>query len=127
MDYYNLVLSWEEGERISTRIYDLSTILDAVETKTPMRGVIATRPFDLQAPDVLKTITDIQVRGQYAKGAVKFMLLGSMDGIHYYVIGTKRGKSWKLFRLVILADLEPTERVSWVDIEYETKFTNRLR
>lgn len=127
LDYYNLVLSWEEGERISTRIYDLSTILDAVETKTPMRGVIATRPFDLQAPDVLKTITDIQVRGQYAKGAVKFMLLGSMDGIHYYVIGTKRGKSWKLFRLVILADLEPTERVSWVDIEYETKFTNRLR
>ena len=127
LDYYHLVLSWEEGERISTRIYDLSTILDAVETKTPMRGVIATRPFDLQAPDVLKTITDIQIRGQYAKGAVKFMLLGSMDGIHYYVIGTKRGKAWKLFRLVILADLEPTERVSWVDIEYETKFTNRLR
>lgn len=111
----------------STRIYDLATILDAQASQIPMRGIIATRPFDLGEPDMLKTITDIQIRGQYQKGAVKFMLLGSMDGIHFYVIGSKRGKSWKLFRLVILADLEPTERISWVDIEYETKFTNRLR
>lgn len=116
----------EEGKVSSTRIYNLSTPLD-VESQTPTKGIIVTRPFDLEAPDVLKTITDIKIRGQYARGAVKFMLLGSMDGVNFYVIGTKRGKAWKLFRLIILADLDPTERVSWVDVIFEERFTNRLR
>lgn len=110
-----------------TRIYDLSTILDAAESKTPVRGVIATRPFDLGEPDVFKTIRDVRVRGQFPKGAVKFILLGSNDGINFSVINTLRGKSWKLFRLIILADLDPTDRISWVDIGYETRFTNKLR
>lgn len=107
-------------------VYNLSTPLD-IESQMSVKGIIATRPFDLGAPDVLKTITDIKVRGNYTRGAVKFMLLGSMDGINFYVIGTKRGKAWKLFRLIILADLLPTERISWVDVEYEEKFVNRLR
>lgn len=115
-----------EGEG-HTKVYDLSTILDAADSRIPTRGVIATRPFDLGAPDVLKTITDIKIRGPYAKGGTRFMLLGSMDGVNFYVIGTKRGKAWKLFRLIILANIEPTERISWVDVIYEEKFTNRLR
>lgn len=129
MDTYHVVTQFEEREEEGafTRIYDLSTILDAADSRIPTRGVIATRPFNLDAPDVLKTITDIKIRGQYARGAVKYILLGSMDGINFYVIGTKRGKAWKMFRLIILADLDPTERISWVDVVYEEKFTNRLR
>lgn len=118
-------------ERIETmecaRIYDLSTLLDAQESMTPTRGIVATRPFDLGEPDILKTITDIRVRGQFPKGAVKFILLGSNDGINFYALSTLRGKSWKLFRMILLADLAPTDRISWVDVQYETKFTNRLR
>lgn len=129
MDYYNVATDYEETDSTSsfTRIYDLSTILDAAESRIPTRGVIVTRPFDLGAPDVLKTITDIRIRGPYAKGGTRFMLLGSMDGVNFYVIGTKRGKAWKMFRLIILANIEPTERISWVDVIYEEKFTNRLR
>lgn len=129
MDYYHVATEFEERkeEEFFTRIYDLSTILDAADSRIPTRGVIATRPFDLGAPDVLKTITDIKIRGPYAKGGTRFMLLGSMDGVNFYVIGTKRGKAWKLFRLIILANIEPTERISWVDVIYEEKFTNRLR
>lgn len=110
-----------------TRFYDLSTLLDAQESGVPARGIIATRPFDLGEPDILKTITDIRIRGQFPKGAVKFILLGSNDGINFYTLSTLRGKSWKLFRMIILADLAPTDRISWVDIMYDTKFTNRLR
>ena len=110
-----------------TRVYDLSTLLDAQESGVPARGIIATRPFDLGEPDILKTITDIRIRGQFPKGAVKFILLGSNDGINFYTLSTLRGKSWKLFRMIILADLAPTDRISWVDIMYDTKFTNRLR
>lgn len=129
MDYYYVLTEFEERkeEEYFTRIYDLSTILDEVESKIPAKGIIATRPFDLGEPDILKTITDIRIRGQFPKGAVKFILLGSNDGINFATVSTLRGRAWKLFRMVILADLAPTERISWVDIMYDTKFTNRLR
>ena len=111
-----------------TKIYDLSTLLDVADTtKKTAKILVATRPFDLEEPDVYKTITAIRVRGQYAAGAVNFILQGSHDGINFYTVNTLRGKSWKLFRLIILANLSPTERISWVDVEYETRFTNKLR
>lgn len=128
MDYYHVATIFVDKDESGqmTRIYNLSTPLD-VEAQTPTKGIIVTRPFDLQAPDVLKTITDLRVRGQYERRAVKFILLASMDGIHFHVINTRRGKAWKMFRLIILADLKPTERISWIDVEYEERFTNRLR
>lgn len=94
-----LIQGEEDGK---TRIYDLSTILDAAESQTPMRGVIATRPFDLGEPDVFKTITDVRIRGQFPRGAAKFILLGSNDGVNFTTISTLRGRSWKLFRMIIL-------------------------
>lgn len=120
-------VTFKEEEKTISRVYNLSTILDAAESKTPTKGVIATRPLNLGEPDVFKTITDIRVRGQYPKGAVKFILLGSNDGVTFYTINTLRGKAWKLFRIIILADLQPTDRISWIDVQYETKFTNKLR
>lgn len=108
-------------------LYDLSTHLDTSLEQQTEKGIIATRPFDMNEPDVLKTITDLRVRGQFAKGAVKFILQGSNDGIHFYTISTLRGKSWKMFRLIILADLAPTERISWVDVMYDSRFGNKLR
>lgn len=107
-------------------LLDLSISHD-IQNTTPKKGIIATRPFDLDEPDVFKTITDVRVRGQFPKGAVRFILLGSNDGINFYTISTLRGKSWKLFRIIILADLDPTDRISWIDVQYETRFTNRLR
>ena len=58
---------------------------------------------------------------------VAYMLLASQDGINYKRIGSLRGKSWKMFRIVILASLKPYERISWIDFEYESRFKNRLR
>lgn len=118
-----VVASTENG----SRVIDLSTHLDVSAEQRTEKMILATRPFDLAEPDVFKTIRDVRVRGQFPKGAVKFILLGSNDGINFSVINTLRGKSWKLFRLIILADLDATDRISWVDIGYETRFTNRLR
>ena len=127
LDTYHVATDLKWVTKDATRIYDLSTLLDAQESRTPTRGIIATRPFDLNEPDVLKTITDIRIRGQFPRGAVKFILLGSNDGINFATVSSLRGRAWKLFRMVILADLAPTERISWVDIMYDTKFTNKLR
>lgn len=127
MEYYYVNTTFTNSIKQVSCVYNLSTILDAQESKTPIQGVIATRPLDLDEPDVFKTITDVRIRGQFRKGAVKFILLGSNDGVTFSAISTLRGKAWKLFRIIILADLQPTERISWIDVQYETRFTNRLR
>ena len=124
---YRVSIEQREESILASRIYNFSTVLDTENTQPVGKGVIATRPFDLGEPDVFKTITDIRIRGQFPKGAVKFILLGSNDGINFATVSTLRGRAWKLFRMVILADLAPTERISWVDIMYDTKFTNKLR
>lgn len=124
---YRVSIEQREESILATRIYNFSTVLDTENTQPVGKGIIATRPFDLGEPDVFKTITDIRIRGQFPKGAVKFILLGSNDGINFATVSTLRGRAWKLFRMVILADLAPTERISWVDIMYDTKFTNKLR
>ena len=118
---------YERAHTETTCVYDLSTVLDASRSQQTAKGVMITRPFDLGHPDVLKSITDVRVRGEFRRSAVKFILMGSNDGINWATLGTLRGKSWKLFRIAILADLEPTERITWVDIGFETRFTNRLR
>lgn len=121
--YYSL----EYEDIYRPKVYSLSTVLDASRNQDTAKGIIITRPFDLDEPDVYKTIADVRIRGQFPRGAVKFILLGSNDGINYCTISTLRGKSWKLFRMVILADLAPTERISWVDIQYEPRYNNKLR
>lgn len=108
-------------------VLDFSTHLNVSFSQDTAKGIIITRPFDLGEPDVYKTIKAVKIRGDYDKGNVKYFIQGSDDGRTFYNLTSLRGKSWKMFRLFILADLEPTERISWVDIEYETRFKNRLR
>lgn len=108
-------------------IQDYSTTYDGTEDLQTLKSVIITRPLDLGYPDVRKKISDLRVRGQFPKGAVKFILEGSDDGYTFYTLSSLRGKSWKLFRLTLLCDLGPDDRVSWVDVQFETRFTNKLR
>lgn len=114
-----------------TKIYSLSTVLDAkADPENPQKvakGILITRPFDLGMPDVYKSITSIKIRGDFDKGNVKYILQGSDDGRTFYTLSSLRGKSWKMFRIFILADLEPTERISWIDIDFEPRYQNKLR
>lgn len=120
------IISFEDNVGYA-RVYDLSTILSPDISQETAKGVLITRPFDLGEPDVYKTLKAIKIRGEYDKGNVKYFVQGSDDGKTFYNLTSLRGKSWKMFRLFILADLEPTERISWVDIEYDSRFKNRLR
>ncbi len=121
-----------DEEVSETIVLDFSTPLD-VTSEDERRCIIATRPFDLEEPDVLKTINHLKIRGQYErydsnnKPRVSYMLFGSQDGNTFHRLTSLRGKSWKLFRVIILATLKPTERISWIDVDYEHRFNNRLR
>lgn len=110
----------------SRYIWDLSSKLD-VTSSTSIRGVIVTRPFDLGSPDVRKVINDIRIRGYFNRKDVRYILLGSMDGIHWGVLPSLHGGSYKWFRVILLTSLAPIERVSWIDIDYDTRFQNKLR
>lgn len=109
-----------------TKILNLSTAFDTDKVQ-PLKGIIVTRPFDLEEPDIRKAIRSIRIRGNFNRNDVKYILQASMDGIHWGVLPSLRAGSFKLFRLVLLCDLEAYERISYIDIDYETRFTNRLR
>ncbi len=122
-------VSHNEFYDYKTKMLDYSTFLEdwSDSAAEPMLGVQISRPFDLDESDIRKVIKSVRVRGQYNKGDVKYMLLGSMDGINYRLMHSLRGSSFKLFRIVLLTSLTPHERLSWLDVDYETRFTNRLR
>lgn len=114
------------------KVINLSVVLDHSEAEgsedsAMETSLIVTRPFDLDAPDVRKVIKDIRIRGQFNREDVKYILLGSFDGINWKRLTSLRGGSFKLFRMVIVANLSPNERISWIDVDYDTRFTNRLR
>jgi len=121
----------EQPRITSSTLLDYSTVLDDADvlsdSASPVKGIIVTRPFDLGEPDIRKTIRSIRIRGQYNRGDVKYILCGSMDGIHWKRLTSLRGGSFNLFRLVILTSLSPTERVTWVDVDYESRFNDKLR
>lgn len=108
-------------------VYRLSTMFDAEGTGS-QAGVIITRPLDLGEPDVRKAIKSIRIRGQFNyRTDTQYILLGSFDGYNWNILKSLRGGSYKLFRLIILCNLSPNERITWVDVDYETRFNNRLR
>ena len=122
-----------------TTFLDSSTLL-ADSAANRVDGLIITRPFDLGEPDIRKTITDIRIRGKFNREDVKYILLGSFDGNdaintnvsptrrdHWEIMNSLRGGSYKLFRLVLITHLTPMERISWVDVEFETRMANKLR
>jgi len=118
-------------------VLDFSTVLDDAsilydeptsgDTRYPIYGIIATRPFDLGEPDVRKSISSIRIRGKYNRADVQYVLLGSFDDIHWQRITSLHGSSYKLFRMVLLTKLNAMERITWIDVEYESRMTNKLR
>ena len=111
---------------LNGKIYDWSVRPD-FNSIISRKGWILTRPFDLEAPDIRKSINSIRIRGVFNKTDVKYILLGSMNGIDWQRLTSLRGGSYKSFRLLILTDLAPGERLSWIDIDFETRFGNKLR
>lgn len=123
------------GEGGSSRLFDFSTHLDASleddsdpdNDQPVLPGIIETRAFGLDADDTYKVIRRIRIRGEYTKGRVKYVLLASHDGRDFRVIHSFRGPSWKYYKLVVLSQLRPTERISFAEIDYDVKFTDRIR
>lgn len=94
---------------------------------TALPGVIYSRDLAIDSADIYKTISRLKVRGRYANGHVKWQLQGSNDGVNYTTIHSLRGPSWKWFRIAIVSLLEPNERISYIELDYTPKFTDKIR
>lgn len=111
----------------SFSVIDFTTRFDVSEHPERL-AVVVSRTFDLGAPDVRKEIRSIRIRGDYPMSSVaRYMLLGSMDGRYFKNLTSLRNGSWKFYKLVLLLKLRPAARVSWVDVEYDERFRNKLR
>lgn len=111
-------------------LYNLSVTYNpsASSPQGTLPGVVVTRAMDFDLPDVRKTLKDVRIRGNYARGKVKYLLEGSFDGISWKRLTSLRGGSYKLFRFVILfSGLLPSERVSWIDVDFEPRYNNKFR
>lgn len=114
------------GNQDGQSLYNFSVVLESDGAEVAP-GLIFTRSFDLGESDVRKIIRSLRIRGVFNRGDARYILLGSFDGIHWKQLQSLHGGSYKMFSLVLLTNLSPGERISWVDIDYETRFTNKLR
>lgn len=107
-------------------VIDFST--DKTATPTLRTALVITRSIDLDMPDVRKQIKALRVKGYLGDGgSAQVILMGSMDGVYYDRLTTMRSGSYKYYKLALLLKLYPDERVSWVDIDFEPRFQNKLR
>lgn len=116
-----------DKESWGPRLLNLSVPYDGTEAQPTRPGLIITRPVDLDLPDIYKTINRIRLRGRFTRGNVKYVLQGSNDGDRWYLLHSLRGPSWKMYRVILIVDLKPSERLSYLEIDYADRFRNRIR
>ena len=108
------------------KVLDLSVLEESADADA-LPGLVYSRDLDLDTMDVYKTVRKVKVRGRFADQHVKWQLQGSNDGINYTTIHSLRGPSWKWFRIVLVTILAPGERISYVEMDYEPRFTDKIR
>lgn len=110
------------------RIVDLSVSYDGTGEQTCLRQVVITRPLDFNIPHVSKSIKKMFARGILDRSHLKTLLLGSPDGLTYHVIKSLRGPSNNIFfRIMLFGNLTPEERLSFIEMEFDARFTDKPR
>lgn len=114
------------------RLVDLAT----PDITSPTAGVmLATRPLNLAAPDLMKTLRTVALRGDIDRLAVGFALYGSRDLRHWVYIGSTRsiikhklaGSPYKWFRIVAVGQPRLDESLSGITVEWLPRMTAKLR
>lgn len=114
------------------RLVDLAT----PDITSPTAGVLlATRPMGLGAPDTMKTLRTVALRGDIDRLALGFALYGSRDLRHWVYIGSTRsvikhklaGSPYKWFRVVAVGQPRLGESLSGITVEWLPRMTAKLR
>lgn len=117
----------QENGETTDAVYNFSNMDDVNDIHTRTFGLVISRAFDLEAPGILKTIMQLIHRGNFAPDQVRCLLYGSRDNRNYALLHSLKGSSYKSFKIALILNLLPTERLSWTELSFNPKFTNKLR
>ena len=100
-----------------------------------VKGLIFTRPFKLDYPDVLKTINTVIQRGYFRRGNVCSVLFGSRNMFDWFVISSSkdhylrgfRGTPYKYFRMALPCSIRKDESLVGCTVQYVPRMTNQPR
>ena len=109
-------------------LWDLMGAPDENNDQYYKYGFIATRPIRLGSDEhksIMRILHRKRVNSQY--GFVGMRLYGSVDGIKFYEITSLRGASYKYFVVLLYTCMKANERYSYMSVEFEERFQNKLR
>lgn len=107
------------------RVGKLNSDIDADGDAGNTPVIVITRPIKFGDMN-LKSIKRMLTRHNCESG-VKTILYGSRDGINYSCITSLRGRPYRYYILAIFASMTQQERISAVSLDWERRFTNKLR
>lgn len=100
-------------------------------------ALLVTRPLTLDQPDILKTVNTVLQRGLFRKRQqhVQSVLYGSRDLFNWHLVQSstdenmrgRRGTPYKWFRVALLLRLPSGESIEGCSIDFDPRYTNRLR
>lgn len=111
------------------KVYNLAHIPYATSTKTTC--MIITRPISYE--DYNFVIRSMAHRGIF-KSALNVVIYASRNGVDYAPIMHRReklirmnGSGFRYYKLLVIADLDPNEALSGIEIDFMLKYPNRMR
>lgn len=111
------------------KVYNLAHIPDAASTKTTC--MIITRPISYE--DYNFVIRSLAHRGIF-KSALNVVIYASRNGVDYAPIMHRReklirmnGSGFRYYKLLVIADLDPNETLSGIEVDFMLKYPNRMR
>ncbi len=131
---YALAVSriYGQGDSARRSVLDFSLYDNA---DSDVQCMCVTRPLKLDAPDILKTISEALIRGHFHKNHVAVALYGSRDLSSWHLIWSSSnhrlrgfsGSPYKYFRFALYASLYADESISGISLYISSRYKNRLR
>ena len=101
-------------------LLDFSVLAENEEAE-PLRGLVYTRDLDLEGADIYKAVSKLGFEIECD------IQQGSNDGLNYTTIHSLRGPSWKWYRIALVTNLDKDERISYVELDFAPRFTDKIR
>ena len=124
IDYPDVVLQDNNGGLYS--LYEKPDINTMSKRKL---GFIVSKPLKMGGAMSLKTIKQVKNLKNLVStdSYVKYLIYGSNDNITYYRLGSRYGKPYKYYRMVIYSNMLPKETFTGSVIIMEERRTHKLR
>lgn len=110
------------------KIWDFSSYLYETEGQETLPGAVVTRPLNLDMIDSYKSIPHLQLRHETEEDSVvKYMLIASDDLRTWRQLHSLKGPSHKYFRIAVVANMAPSDRFDYIELDFQPKFLGKIR